>query len=457
MLRKGSRFVLANVVLIAAVLVCPYGAFAQRGAGGGHTGGGVATGGGLASVGRSTGVDEKDDLRDYHEALAVQASSEQIAAYTTMLKSTYAASASLQGLQEQLGKPNGATEFTQGAAIEKAVEEARSENKKFLDSFSDPQKAGLKEISKRLIKDDSDLAQAARSFGAEVGNVKGSAQAITPAAQTLEHALATLRQHQVDLGQEMSIGSTSASDSAFNLTPLKTSVKFANQAIAITTSGVVSRGQPEGGQSVFAMELTEDLSDLQQNATEVLRAQLDQYDRCGERIEIHNATLAPQSAASLVVLQLHYERWSCLHGDTNEMAEGNGTVEVKLTPAVASDGTVRLAGEMGRVDVPGMVGEFLRSGFLGDSLRDKVTQALLSTIDQGADFKSLLPPSSQGFTTLHRARFEGTGMGRLNVVLEGEIRLSEEKATVFTGELKRASAQAASGQPASGAEPALSR
>ena len=452
MLRKGSRFILASTVLIAAVLVCPDGVLAQRGAGGGHTGGGVATGGGLASVGRSTGVDEKDDLRDYHEALAVQASSEQIAAYAAMLKSTDAANAELQGFQEQLSQPKGATEFASRlTAIEKAVEEARSENKKFLDGFSDPQKSGLKEIGKRLLKDDLDLGQAARSFVVEVSNARGVAQPVAAAAQNLEHALTTFRSHQGDLGQEMSIGSSPGSDSGFNLAPLKNSLKFANQAIAITTSGVISQGKAEGGQNMFALEVTEDLSDLQQNATEVLRAQLDQYDRCGERIEIHDATLTPQAPASLVAVQLHYERWSCLHGSFNEMAEGNGTVEVKVSASVADDGRVRLVAEMGRIDVPGMVGEFLRSGFLGDSLRDKVTEALLTTINRGADFKTLLPPSAQGFTTLHGARFEGTGMGRLDVVLEGEIRVSDEKAALLTGELKRASGQTSSGQSPSSA------
>lgn len=442
MLRKGSRFILVLAGLIAALLLSPCGMLAQRGAGGGHTGGGVATGGGLGSVGRSTGVDEKDDLRDYHEALAVQASSAQIAAYSTILKSTDTASAELQSFQEKLARQNNPAEVASyGESIEKAVEEARTQDKKFLDGFSDAQKSGLKEISKRLIKDDSDLAQAARSLVVESGSPKAASEAFANSAQNLERMLATFRTHQIDLGQEMSIGSSAGSDSAFNLAPLKSSFKFANQPVAITTAGVISRGKAEAGQNLFALEVTEDLSDLQQNATEVLRAELNQYDRCGERIEIHNATIAPQGDASLVAVQLHYERWSCLHGGFNEMAEGNGTVEVKLTPSVADDGTVRLAAQMGRVDAPGMVGEFLRSGFLGDSLRDKVTATLLSTINGGADFKTLLPPSAQGFTTLHRARFEGTGAGRLNVVLEGEIRVSDEKASLLTGELKRAAGQ----------------
>jgi hypothetical protein len=42
-------------------------------------------------------------------------------------------------------------------------------------------------------------------------------------------------------------------------------------------------------------------------------------------------------------------------------------------------------------------------------------------------------------------------MGRLDVVLEGEIRVSDEKAALLTGELKRASGQTSSGQSPSSA------
>jgi hypothetical protein len=439
MFRESSRVLLLAIAL--AALMCHGEMLAQRGAGGGHTGGGVATGGGLANVGRSTGLDEKDDLRDYHEALADQASSEQIAAYSVMLKMTDAASAELQGFQEQLTMPTNAESESRSTAIEKKIEQARTESKKFLDGLSDAQKSGLKEVVRKLIKDDSDLAQAARSFVLEAGNAKGAAQPVVVSAQNVERALATFRSHLIDLGQEMSIGSGLGQDSNFNLATLKSSLTFANQPITITTSGVVSQGNVEGGQEKFALELNEDLSDLQQNATEVLRAQLNKYDRCGERIEINGANLAARAPAILLTVQLHYERWSCQHGDFNELSEGNGTVEVKVIPSIANDGTVRLTAEMGRVDVPGMVGESLRTGLLGDSLRDKVTEALLSTINRGADFKTLLPASAQGSTTLLRARFEGTGLGRLNMLLNGEIRVPNEKAAVLAGELKQVSPQ----------------
>jgi hypothetical protein len=99
---------------------------------------------------------------------------------------------------------------------------------------------------------------------------------------------------------------------------------------------------------------------------------------------------------------------------------------------------------MGRIDAAGLVGELLRSGSLGEVVRDKIAQSLLSVVRQGGDFKTTLPPSARGYTTLQRAQFEGTGSGKLLVVLDGEIQVSDDKATSLTSELKeRASAQEA--------------
>ncbi len=428
---------LKAAILATALLASPCSVSAQRGAAGGHAGGGTATGGGLATVGRSTGVDAKDDLKDFHATLAVQATSEQIIAYAAMLKTTDAAIAELRPFLEPPVKHNAASETTGRAApltqtplaqtpLTQAIEKARSENKKFLDGFSDDQKSGLKEITKRLIKDDSDLAQPARDLSERLADPKAADQAIATAAQSLDHALAAFRAQQLDLGEEMSIGGERRQDSAFNLAPVKNSVNFTNRSIVVTTSGVVSKAMEEGGQSVFALELTADLSDLQQHITEVLRAQLNQAPRCGERIEVLSATLEPSTPASTMLVQLHYERWACLGREVNEMAEGNGTVEIKLTPSVRDDGKLALAAEIGRVDADGRLGDLLRSGSLGETVRAKVTGALHSALT-GSDFKAILPPVAEDYTTLRHAEFQGNGSIRLVVVLDGEIRIPRDK------------------------------
>lgn len=437
----GFDLNLGTIILVAALLTHPCGALAQRGGGGGHVGGGTAGGGGLSSVGKPTGVDEKDDLKDFHAALAVQATSQQIVEYAAMMKNTEAASAELKSFLEQFRKENTTADLaSRTAAAVQAIETTRAENKKFLDGFSDQQKSGLKEITKRLIKADADLAQQAKVLDVETGNTKAVGQPIAPAAQSLERTLAYFQTQQIGLGEEMSIGvGKKGDDSAFDLPPVKTSVGFADQSIAITTSGVISEGVAAGGRNTFKLELTLDLSDLQQNIAEVLHSQLDKAERCGERIEVQSATLTALRPASVVAVQLHFERWTCLGREANEMVEGNAMFAVKLTPSVGEDGVLRLTPEIGRVDAQGLIGELLRSGSPGEMLRDKITDSILSTVRRGSDFNVTLPPAARGNATLHSAQFEGPGSRKLLVVLDGEIRMSNEQVISFTSELKERS------------------
>jgi len=443
MFREGIRISsIKTVVLGAALLAYPSGMLAQHGAGapGGGGAGGSTAGGGLSGpAGRATGVSVKDDLKDYRELMAVQATSQQIVQYASMVKTAEAASEELQGFLQQLAKPATGSELAgRSESVDQAIERARVENKKFLDGFSERQKSGLKEITKKVAKADSDLEQEAKALGQVVGAAKELGPPIASSAQSLEHALTSFRSEQADLGADMSIGTQDRGAAVtFNLPPVKSSVNFGDETIAITTSGVISKGASEGGQNTFQVELTADLSDLQQNIIEVLRRQLNKADRCGEQIAIQSATLTPEPPASLVFLRLHFERWACFGRDTtNELAEGNATIDMKLTPAVGEDGTLRLVPEMKHINADGLVGEMLRTGSLGENVRDKVTESILSAVRQGEDFKAMLPPAAQGYTALRHAQFEGIGSGRLTAVMKGDIRVPDEKVTALTTELK---------------------
>ncbi len=431
------------------MLACPCGMFAQHGGGGGRIGGTAAGGTGLSTGNHATGVDAKDDLRDFHEIMAVQASNEQKAAYAAMLKSTEAADAQVQGFIALLGKENKASEIAnRDKSFEEAIETALTLNKRFLEGFSEAQKSGLKEITKRVGKADSEVGQQAKALDQEVEANAARAQ-MSGSAQNLERTLTSFQRAQLDLGEEMSITASNGQDSAFNLPAVKNTVTLAGQAVAVTTSGAVSKGVAEGGQNTFAVELTADMGDLQQTIADVLRAQLDKADRCGEQIGLQTATLTPQGSTGVVFAQLHYERWTCTtmfgRESMNEIVEGNGTIEVKLTPAVAEDGTLRLLAQMGRIDAVGLVGETLRSGSLGESLRDKIAESVLFILRQGGDFKPALPSGARSYATLRQARFQGTGSGRLIAVLDGEIQVSNENLVAVTSALKERSSQSQEG------------
>ena len=448
--RSGSG--LKILFLSVALLGYPYRSFAQHGGGGGHIGGSAAGGGGLSSGNHASGVENKDDLHDFHEIMAVQASNEQKAAYAAMVKSTAAAGAQLQDFVALLDKGNNASEIAKrDKSFADAIETALTLNKKFVEGFSEAQKSGLKEITKRLGKADSELAQTARSLDQQVEANAASAQ-IAGVARSIEGVLTGFQREQADLGDEMSISnSNGSSDVAFNIPTVKNKINFADQAFSVTTSGTISKAVAEAGQNTFAMELTADMSDLQQTVTDVLHARLDASDRCGERITLQTAALTPEEPASLVIAQIHYERWTCgtMFGreSMNEIVEGSGTIEVKLTPAVAEDGSLRLSARIDRIDAEGLIGDLLRSDALGNALRDKISDAILSTLQQGADFKAALPTATRGYATLRRAKFQGTGSGKLLAVFDGDIRVSNENLTAVTRELQERSLQSAEERP----------
>jgi hypothetical protein len=227
---------------------------------------------------------------------------------------------------------------------------------------------------------------------------------------------------------------------SFKIPPVKIPVNIENQPIAITASGLISRVAAERGQNVFKLELIADLSDLQQNITQVLRSQLDRSERCGERIAIQNATLTPFAPASVVVARLHFERWTCIKilgkERPNKLIGGNGTIEVKLTPAVEDDITLRLVPEIGRIDAEGPLGELLRSGALGAALRERITKALLAAMQKGTNFKATLPPVAQDYATIQNAQFQDGGSGNLTVVLDGEIRITNDQVKLLANQLK---------------------
>jgi hypothetical protein len=433
----NSRSALKGLFLFATLLASPCVMLAQRSTGG--FGGGLAGGGGLSGGnGIASGIDTKDDLKDFHEVLALQASKLQIGEYRLMMKSTEAASAEVQTLVEQARAEDRAKLNDSATALSAAIEQARTENTKFLEQLSDRQKSGLRETIRKLNKTDSELSQQVKALSAGIADARTGNLQIANAAENLKSILAGLHDQQLELGDEMSITSgASGGEGTFSIAPVQGVVNFENQPVAITTSGVVSKVDLPGVKDTFRVDLTIDLSDLQQNLTEVLRQQLHKSDPCGEQIVVQNAVLTPSAPASTVLAQLHYERWTCFggRGNANEMAEGNGSMEVTLTPTVAEDGTLRLSAAISRVDAEGMIGDSLRSGALGETVRDAVADSLLSAVRQGSDYKTVLPAAAQGYAKLQRAMFQAMGAGELSIVLSGSMQLPSDKAALIEAEL----------------------
>jgi len=223
-----------------------------------------------------------------------------------------------------------------------------------------------------------------------------------------------------------------SADFAVEIPPVSTSLNISGQTVAIAISGDISAAPGKTGESksgendqAFRLNLRADLADFQGHLTPVLQAELNQSNKCGERISVENATLAPAAPAGRLTVQLHFEKWACIKAFGKENARrlvaGNGTVEVLLMPRIEQGNAVRLDADVGRIDADGSLGELLRSGSLGPALRDKIREALLKAIQKSADFNVVVPEQARPFVSLQSIAFADAGGGRLSLDLAGRF------------------------------------
>ncbi|MFZ3262470.1 MAG: hypothetical protein WA172_00580 [Terriglobales bacterium] len=415
-----------NLLVMGAGLLLSAPVLAQFGSVGGHVG-----------PNTSGGVDEKDELKSFHQAMALQATNQQTAEFRSVVKSSEAASRDLEGLGKDSGKQGDAAALSsRTTTLRQALDQARLETGKFLDGFSPAQKSGLKDITARLLKAEADLGEREKMLDA--GFINANPVDTMSVREELGKALANLRKEQDSLAVEMGIvQSAGGLDVAFKIPPFKSSLTIANQPVAVTSSTMIFRVGPESEQNVFKVEATTNLSDLQQNMTEILGALLNKGDRCGERIEVEDGTLTPSDPSSLVVAQLRYQRWVChrMGRDENssEVAEGNATVEVKLTPAIGPQGELQVVPEIGRVEADRFLSDLVRSGDLGVALREKIARAVGAAI---TDLKAALPPAARDSAKIENVRFETLPDGGLNAIVSGEMRISEEQTKLMGSQIK---------------------
>jgi hypothetical protein len=471
------RHVTAVAVLIvgAALLVSPRDLQAQRGGGGAGAGMGGGVSGG---AGRPGGVSEKDELKDFHRAMAIQATAEQRAAFTKVVQYTQTANDRVQTFRESLKKASASSPLdpaitgpaTKGPAtkdratsLDQAIENARSSNQNFLTSFSSKQRSSLQDATKRLARADSELDKQIKTLDQLAQPPKPDIEQISSALVNLDKALAGFQNEQLSLGREMSILFDAASqDITFSLPPVTNSISVNGQPILISAAGAVSKTSSgtsaKSGQNLFRLRLVVDLSNVQQNITGILRSGLTRTPACGERIEILNATLTPLAPASLVAANLHFERWVCSgpgQGSPMEVSSGDATIEVKLTPSLEAltepNTALHLVSEITRVEAQGFLRSSLRSGDLGVAVREQIASSVLATVQKGADLKATLPPPAQTCATVQKATFQDAGADQLDLVLDGQLQFSDEQAQQFAAQVKQS--LATQGTTAQGTSP----
>lgn len=412
-----------KALLLGFVMCCCSGVFAQ-----GHDDHAPRT-----VLTRPDGVDDKDALKDFHQALAVQATSEQLAEFHGLRTATDSAKSEVQKLSH-------ASSPASNAELDRALAAARSQTRKFTDGFSDKQRAGLKEQIRTLDRADAALADQQRKVDQALPLPTIPAPELANDLGMLDKAIDDFSAQQLSLARQMGIVLVNADDVTFKFPAVKSTVLVSNQPLQVTVSSLLSETGGDAAQRTFRLEMMEDLTDFQQNITTVLGAALDSENRCGERLTVKRAMLMPSPPAANLNLQLHYERWACLRitgqSTSTEIAEGDGDVQIRLTPTLR-EGALQLETDFGRVDAGGMMGDSLHTGDLGHDLREKVARVFLAAMHSASDLKTSLPPALQGSAALQTGKFEDDGAGDLSITLEGRAQVSPEQAKALADQLNQ--------------------
>jgi len=234
----------------------------------------------------------------------------------------------------------------------------------------------------------------------------------------------------------------SAQNGVFKIPPVKIPLDIKDQPITITAWATLTLSSQDHNLRTLSLDLTGDLSDLQRNLTGLLGSELDKDDRCGDRITVQSATLTPVDPAALASIQLHVERWACVKllgkQTAKKLLGGDAQIQIKLTPEIDEDKTsLRLVPEIEQIQADVSLGELLRSGALGDTIREKIRSAILSALQKGTNVGGTLPQAVQGYVTVQSVAFKNAGDGRLLVTLSGNARITQEQVRLLSGEVKQ--------------------
>jgi hypothetical protein len=221
-------------------------------------------------------------------------------------------------------------------------------------------------------------------------------------------------------------GSASGKPAILKIPPVKTSLDLDHQPVEISVWGTVS----PAASGIFALALTVDLGGLQTNLMPVLAAELNRSDRCGERLTVEKAVLAPAAPAGVLTANVNFERYACVKVLGKEIVKrlvgGHGVIEVNLTPSV-DDNDIMLTAETRKIDADGSLGDLLRSGSFGDSIREKIGDSIEEAIQKSADLKLTLPAALGDAASIQTVQFADGGAGRLWLMIGGEVHLSAEQ------------------------------
>jgi hypothetical protein len=194
-LKRTVFLICAIAVLSGTPALAQYG-----GGGGGHRHGG----GGSPSPSGPTPDTKNNDLKGFERAVALQATPDQIAQFQRFSASTQVARKRAQDLLQLSTKGNQLNWINSTYPLTNDLEEAQADNEKFLASFSKEQEDGLKKLTKKLRKSDSEIEGENKGLRKDLDRNTADGE-IVARLQKLEKALGDLQSQQLAIAAEMGI------------------------------------------------------------------------------------------------------------------------------------------------------------------------------------------------------------------------------------------------------------
>jgi hypothetical protein len=157
------------------------------------------------------GVSTPDDLKDFKRAVALQATPDQAFQFRRLTESTQAARKSAQDLSQLAEKVSKTDLLRSTNPLASALEEVQTDNQIFLRSLSAAQKSGLKDVTRKLGKANSDVTKRNKALTRDLERSSIAGREISGVAESLDKALSSLQARQLAMGNEMGIQGERAS------------------------------------------------------------------------------------------------------------------------------------------------------------------------------------------------------------------------------------------------------
>jgi len=184
------------LIWLIVFLTCPCALLAQRV--------GRGTSAARPSTGTSSPTPSNSEINDFARAVALQATPDQLAWFQQLTKSTDAARKEAQGLAHR-AEDSSKVDSSAYAQLSDAVDDARTANRKFVNTFSASQQSGLKPLIKKLSKADVDISKNSKALSQKFERSEINGKKVSAIVQKLDRALTDFQTEQTSIGNQMGI------------------------------------------------------------------------------------------------------------------------------------------------------------------------------------------------------------------------------------------------------------